>query len=157
MRMSAGRSTLSSVPTTAVQTTRNTPQPMSPPYSSQAAAGSSTGTGPICARHNMNISAVSSPTIGTPAAASATPPSSDCTMAVTPTPSATPRMASLASCSASTPRSPPRRRANRRAKSAKSSPTEYITAAMTTVTSTCSTTKPTLPTSARTHRVTSPA
>ena len=132
-------------------------QPVSPLHSTQTTAGTSTSSGPSWAMHSMNITAVSRPATGTPAAATPMPPSTACTSAVTPTPSATPRMAPPARSTMSLARSPPMRRASRRTSVAASSPVANITAAMTTVSRNCSTSTPTLPTSDTNQRVRLPA
>ena len=95
--------------------------------------------------HSMNITAVSSAANGTPAMARPMPPTTAWTMAVTPTPSATPRIALPARTTASSPRAPPSRRPKRRTSAAAVSPCAYITPAMTTVSRNCSVSAPTTP------------
>ncbi len=139
------------VPTVAVQTARKMPHPVSPLQKTQITAGSSTSVGPSWAMHSMNINAVSRPANGTPAIASPMPPSTDCTMAVTPTPSATARIAWPASTTEFSPRSPASRRPKRRTVIAAPSPPEYISPASTTVSRNWATTKPAPPTSDTNH------
>ena len=132
-------------------------QPVSPLQYSQTSAQTSTGTAPICATASMNMTAVSTATNGTPAIASPIPPRSDCTSAVTTTPSATPRIAWPASRITFSPRSPASRRPKRNTHAAAASPELYRIAAITTVSTNCTLTSPNWPTSATNQRVTAPA
>ena len=73
-----------------LQTKRAIAQPVSPIQNIQATAGNITKDGPICAIHSISINADSNEAKGTPAIAKPIPPRAVCTIAVTPTPNATP-------------------------------------------------------------------
>ncbi|MNE45144.1 hypothetical protein D3C80_1394160 [compost metagenome] len=93
MRISTGRSTLSSVATTQLHTNSTVPQVVSPLQYNQMIAGTSTSNGPNCATQQIKINTVSRVAAGMPVTARPIPPSTDCTSAVTTTPSATARIA----------------------------------------------------------------
>ncbi len=111
IRISIGRITLSSVPTTPLHTSSTVPQVESPVQYSQIMAGTSTGKGPSCTRQERIITTASSVAYGTPVTARPIPPSTACTSAVTTTPNATARMACAASRMAASPRLDARRQA----------------------------------------------
>jgi len=105
----------------------------------------------------MNISAVRNAANCTPAIARPMPPSTAWTMAVTPTPRATPRIALPARTIASSPRSPPSLRPKCFTLLAAVSPCAYISAATMTVSRNCSVSAPTTPACANSHAPTSRA
>ena len=85
-------------------------------------AGTSTGSGPICITHSMNISEVRMPAAGAPTTHSPRPPSTAWNSAVSTTPAAIARAAFAASTTLSSPRAPPMRRATRLTSDARVSP-----------------------------------
>ncbi|KAG0760036.1 hypothetical protein G6F22_019226 [Rhizopus arrhizus] len=113
-------------------------------WNSQITPPSIGKNGPSCARHSITIKAVRMPAAGTPAIHNPTPPSTDCTTAVTTIPSATARTAAPARRTAATPRGPANRFAKRLTKSDAISPWLYRIPAMTIVISMCMTNTPTI-------------
>ncbi|CVC13728.1 Uncharacterised protein [Serratia sp. 2880STDY5682894] len=142
MRISTGRSTLSSVATTQLQTSNTVPQVVSPCQYSQMMAGTSTNSGPNCATQQIKISIVNRVAAGMPLTARPIPPSTDCTSAVTTTPSATARIAWPPSSTAASPRAEPRRTAKWRIPSATCSPRAYSNALNSSISAQCSSRRP---------------
>ena len=130
--ISIGRKKLSRLTTIRLQTNKNIAQPVSPCQNIQPTAGNSTKLGPSCAIQSISITADNIAAKGTPAITKPRPPSTVCTIAVTPTPNATARIACPANTIAPSPRSPARRRPKLRTILAASSPDEYKIAEMVT-------------------------
>ena len=143
--------------TTRLHTSRNVAQPFSPVQYIQATAGNRTRAGPSWAMHNISITADSREAKGTPATARPIAPSTVWTTAVTPTPSATLRMAFPARMTDSSPRSPARRRPKRRTPLAADSPLEYMTAERITTSRNWTRVPPRLPAWSNTHLAASEA
>ena len=94
--------------------------------------------------HKTKVTTPSSAAMGTPATARPMPARAACTIAVTTTPSATPRMACAASRTTRSPGSPARCRPKRSSPSAALSPFAYMTAAMASVSRNCKSNQPRL-------------